>query len=304
MRASALALALVPLSQGAHAGADAGAAANSASSAPSSVTPATGLDDTTLQMLMSNPLVQRVIAYSARQVQTDPLWEAKFRDLQETARSPGGAEALVARLQQPASPPVRTLTAPPPEWSPVPPRPFRPQASALSSAAPIYGAQYGAPSIGTTGPLRPIQQPHFSGAQYAPLYPQGSPPAPRLFSPALGLGPGTNPGSAPKMSGPELGSASAPARGAAPRTARGVARGPTPSLGVAMRDAMGGLGTAAAHPPAAERRAGAGSTGELDGGTRADGAAQRPEPGGMTPPTALRTRPGSLVPPGMTVEAQ
>ena len=72
-----------------------------------------------------------------------------------------------------------------------------------------------------------------------------------------------------------------------------------------MRDAMGGLGTAAAHPPAAERRAGAGSTGELDGGTRADGAAQRPEPGGMTPHmTALHTRPDSLVPPGMTVEAQ
>ena len=73
-----------------------------------------------------------------------------------------------------------------------------------------------------------------------------------------------------------------------------------------MRDAMGGLGTAAAHSPAAERRAGAGSTGELDGGMRADGAAQRPEPVGMTPRpmTALHTRPDSLVPPGMTVEAQ
>ena len=118
MRASALALALVPFSQGAHAGADAGAAADPASSAPSSVARATGLDDSTLQMLMSNPLVQRVIAYSARQVQTDPLWEAKFRDLQETARSPGGVGALVARLQQSASPPVRTLTAPPPVVEP------------------------------------------------------------------------------------------------------------------------------------------------------------------------------------------
>ena len=302
MRASALALALVPLSHGAHGEADAGAAANDASNTHISVTPAPGLDDPTLQMLMSNPLVQRVLAYSARQVQTDPMWEAKFRDLQETARSPGGVEALVNRLQQSAPPPVRTLTARPPEWSPVPPRPFRPQASALSSAAPMYGAQYGAPSIGTTGPLRPIQQTQFSGAQYAPLYLQGSPPAPRMFSPVLGLSPGPNPGSAPKMPGPELGSARAPARGSARGSARGTARGPAPSLGAAMRDAMGGLGTAAARPPAPG--AGAGSTGELDVGTSADGAAQRPKPVSMTPPAALRNRPDSLVPPGMTVEAQ